>query len=162
MPLGSSQAECSHMKLASRKWQSHISIKSLMPGAVRNSSPIQTSKPVKLHKFWLLHIPFLPHYHTTIWFRRRHCNGSWVISRWCGQSLITDNISPRKQIRVSILKYVSIFVISVTKLSEMIICWCMCKGHMAHKQDLDSKPSWLTFNQRNIVLRLTGKWEHAV
>jgi len=63
---------------------------------------------------------------------------------------------------VPILLRVNIVSISVFKFWDMIICLGMCKGHTGHTKILDSKLTWLTIDQPDIVLPLTDKWEHAI
>jgi len=76
--------------------------------------------------------------------------------------MIIDDISRWKVIGVHILLSVSIVLISLTKLWDMIIRLRMCKGHTGHMKVLDSKPSWLTTNHRDIVQPLTDKWECTI
>jgi len=63
---------------------------------------------------------------------------------------------------VPILLCVSIFLISVTRLWDMIIRLCMCKSYMGHTKVLHSKPWWLKIDLRDIILPLTDKWERAI
>jgi len=44
----------------------------------------------------------------------------------------------------------------------MIICLCMCQSHMEHSKILNSKPSTLRIDPRDIVLPLTYKYEYAI
>ena len=52
MPQGTSQADISHMRLASGKPQSQVDISALTPNAVPNSLPIKQLKPVKPVSFY--------------------------------------------------------------------------------------------------------------
>ena len=55
--------------------------------------------------------------------------------------MIIDHMSSWKVINVPILLGFSIVLISLTKVQDMIICLCMCKGHTGHTKVPVSKLS---------------------
>jgi len=73
---------------------------------------------------------------------------------------ICDDVSIWNAIPVPILLRVSFYLISVTKLWDMIIRLCMCKGQIGHANDVDIKSHWLTTNERDIVLPVTIEWDN--
>jgi len=109
-----------------------------------------------------LHVTSQANYHRGIGFRWTYCNGSFVIGTLPAQLVIIEDLSPQEVIGVPILLCVNIFLISVTKLWDIIIRLCMCKGHTGHTKVLNSKPSWLTVDQPDIILPLTDKWQRAI
>jgi len=109
-----------------------------------------------------VHVTSLTNYHPGIGIRWTHCNGSFIIHTLPAQIVIIDDLSLRKAIGVHILLRVSSLLISVTTLWDMIIPLCICKGYTGRTKLLDSKLSWLTIDQRDIVLPLTDKWESAI
>jgi len=58
-----------------------------------------------------------------------------------------------------ILLRVSYFLISVTKLWDMIICLHMCNGRTHHALGLESKSRFKTANTCDYCLPITVKWE---
>jgi len=116
-------------------------------------------EPCWIHKLSPLHIASLANNHTWIRFRWRDCKGSFIVRRLDAQIVIVDNAYPWKAIDVSILLRVSFFLISVTKLWDMIFHLRMCNGHTGHTIVLDSKLSWLRIKQLDIILPVTVKWE---
>jgi len=70
---------------------------------------------------------------------------------------ISDDISILNVIPVPILLCVSFYLISVTKLWDMIICLCMCKGQESHANAIDFKSRWLTTNELDLIMPVTGK-----
>ena len=70
---------------------------------------------------------------------------------------ICDNVSIWNVIPVAILLRVSFYLISVTKFWDMIIRLCIFKGRISHASAVDYKSHWLTTNERDIVLPVTGK-----
>jgi len=71
-----------------------------------------------------------------------------------------DHISPRRAIGLPILLPVSCFLNAVTKLWDMLIHLCLCKGHTGDTIVLDCKSSWLTITQLDFVLPVVVKCEH--
>jgi len=59
----------------------------------------------------------------------------------------------------SILLPVSVFLRSVTKLWDMIICLCMCKGWTHHVNVLERKSSPEVANKFDFSLPITVNWE---
>jgi len=116
----------------------------------------QTCKPLPQH------VTSLANYHTGIAFRWPNCNGSFVISTLPAQLGITDDLSLQKVNAVAISLRVNVFLISVPKLWDMIIHLCMCNCHTGNTDVLDSKPSWLTIDQPDIVLPPPDKWDSAI
>jgi len=95
--------------------------------------------------------------HVEFVFGRRNRDGfcvAWGLSK---QRDIFDNVSLQKAIRVPIVLYVCFYLISVSKLWDMIIHLCMFKGRMGHANIPDSKSHWLITNELDIVLPVTMK-----
>jgi len=114
-------------------------------------------KACPTYKVQPMHIASQANYHLEIGFRQRHCDGCCIAGGMNWQLGISDNVSIWNVILVSILLCVCIYLISVTKWWDMIICLCMCKGRIGHANVLDFKSHWLTTNKRDIVLPITGK-----
>jgi len=106
-----------------------------------------------------LQVASLGNFNTGIGSRQRNFNGSFIDGRSDTQIAIFGVISSLQAISVPSLLCVSFWLISVPKLWRMIIHRCMCKGHRGHQIVLDSKPSWLTMNQLDIVLPAMFKQE---
>jgi len=111
------------------------------------------------HKLWPLHIASPTNHHIEIGFGQRHCDGFCVIGGIQRQVCIFDFISLRKAISVPILLSVSIFLISVTKLWDMIIRLCMCKGQTRQANARESKSGRMSANQFDFSAPMTVKWE---
>jgi len=73
---------------------------------------------------------------------------------------LCDAVSVWNAINVSILLRVSFYFISVTKLWDMIIRQCMCKGRIGCANVLDCKSHPLTANERDIVLPIVVKFDN--
>jgi len=101
-------------------------------------------------------------YHIVIGFWRRHGDSSCVAGRMNSQTGISDNVSFCNVIPVPTFPRVSIYLISVTKLWDMIIRLCMCKGRISHAKALDFISHWLTTNEHDIVLPITGKSDNSI
>jgi len=99
-------------------------------------------------------------YHVQIRFVRRYGDCSCIMGGVNMQVDIFDLVSLRNAICVPIGLHVSCYLISVTKLWDMIICLCMWKGWMGNGNVLESKSHWLTANQHHIVLPVTVKPEN--
>jgi len=73
------------------------------------------------------------------------------------QSVILDVWSRWKAMCLPILLRVSYFLISVTKLWDLIICLCMCKGRTHHVNVLQSKSLCKTAQTFSFHLHVTVK-----
>jgi len=78
------------------------------------------------------------------------------------QYVIIEDISVQKVVGVSISIRERILLILLSILHEMIIRMCMCKGQTGHTNGPNSKQTWLTADQHNIVLPFTDKLERAI
>jgi len=107
-----------------------------------------------------LYIVSLADYHIQIGVGQRNRNGSCVPTDVNEQIAIVGGVSLRKAIRVPILLCVSFYLISVTKLWDMIICLCICKGRMGHANVLDCKLCRLMTTEHHIVMLVTVKSEY--
>jgi hypothetical protein len=96
--------------------------------------------------------------HTDIGFGGRDGDGSCITGSVDSQISIFDDVSCIKAICELVLLCVSFIGISVTKLTNRIIRQCVCKGRMGRSSVLDSKSSWLTKNNLDMVLPVTDKW----
>jgi len=76
-----------------------------------------------------------------------------------GQSGIFDNVSLWKAILLPILLCVSHVLISVTKLWDMILSLCMCKGQTGFATVLDSNTHYWITNNHDMILDGTGTWD---
>jgi len=103
-------------------------------------------------KDWPPHIASLANYDVEIGFGWRHGDGSCVTGDIDSQIVNIDDVALVKVICVPILLSVSLFWISVTKLWDMLIRQCVCKGHMGHPTVPDAKSSWSTTNEGYIIL----------
>jgi len=103
----------------------------------------------------LLRTDRLAIYHNESGFGRRDSVGSCFCDTSDRPILIFDVISLWKAIFVPILLFLSIFLISVTKLWDMIICLWMCKGPTHHVTVLEPKSSSQMANKLNFSLPIT-------
>ena len=76
-----------------------------------------------------------------IGFGRRHGDGSCTVGTIDSQIGDFDDISQPISICEPIWLRVSFFWILVTKLGDMIILQCVCKGRMGHAKVLHTKSS---------------------
>jgi len=86
-----------------------------------------------------LHIASPANHHIEIRFGGRHGDSSCICGGIERQIGIIDVLSWWKEICIPILLRVSLYLISVTKLWDMIICLCKCKGQTHHPKVLESK-----------------------
>jgi len=107
------------------------------------------------HKFQPLHIASHANYNIEIGFQQRHGGGSCVAGGMNRQIGICDDVSIWNAIPVPIFLRVSFYLISVTKLWDMIIRLCMCKSQIGNANILDFKSHWLMTNDRDIILPVT-------
>jgi len=91
--------------------------------------------------------------------RRRHDDGSWVGSGIESQQVPFDVKSWWKVIRLPILLHVDFFLILVTKLWDLIIRLCMCKGQTHHPKVLVSNSGAKTANTSDFYLPVTFQWQ---
>jgi len=163
-PQGTSRPGSSHIRLCSLNPQSKSSIPRGEPAAEPDSSTLLNVKPVQPISS-VEPVNFYPgiwspaNYHIDIGLRRRHGDGSCVYGRIDMQTVIFDVQSLWKASCLLILLHVSIFLISVTKLWDMIIRQCMCKGRTHHVKVLESKSHFRIAETYNIFLQVTVMWQ---
>jgi len=75
------------------------------------------------------------------------------------QTVIFDVRSRRKASCLPILLRVSFFLISVTKLWDMIIRLCMCKGRTHHVNVLESKSHCEMTKTFSFILQVSVMWQ---
>jgi len=155
---GTSRPGGSHIRLGSVKPQSKSSILSGEPAAEPNSSLLLKAKPVKPVSFYPCIWP-PANYHIDIRFQRRDGDGSCVCGRIHMQTVIFDIWSWGNASCLPILLSVSFFLISVTKLWDLIIRLCMCKGRTHHVNVLESESRCKTAKTFSFILQVTVKWQ---
>jgi len=130
-----------------------------IPPALPNALFVSDSgiKASRSRKLGSLYIASQAYYNIETGFRRRHGDGSCVTAGMNRPIGIGDNVSIWNVRSVPISLHVSFYFISVTKLWDMIIRLCMSKGQIGHANVLDFESHWLTTNERDIVLPVTGK-----
>jgi len=96
-------------------------------------------------------------YHIEIWFWRRQGDSVFITRGMNREIHLAVDVLLRKAIRVPILLSISFYFIAVTKLWDINICLCMCKGQIGHANVLDFKTHWLTTYQCDIVLPVSVK-----
>jgi len=96
-------------------------------------------------------------YHIDIRFRRRDGDGTCICGRIQVQTVHFDVWSWWIASCLPILLSVSFGLISVTKLWDMIIRLCMCKGWMHHAIVLKSKSGGKTAIKFGLILQVTVK-----
>jgi len=95
--------------------------------------------------------------HVEIRFRQRP-GDSFCIARGMNRQIgIRNDVSPRKATNEPIFLCASFYLISVTKLWDMIIRLCMCNSRVVHGNVLQFKSYWLTTNECDMVLLVTFK-----
>jgi len=112
------------------------------------------------HKLLWLHIASPANHHIEIGFGQRHCDGSCVVRLIDRQSVICYVISRWKAICVPIWLPVSFVLISPTKLWDMMIHLCMCKGRTHHAKVLEAKSDCIMAKKLDFCLPITDKWEN--
>jgi len=158
MSEGTWQPGSSHIRLGSVKPRSKSSIPSGEPAAEPDLSPLLKAKPVEPVSFYPCIWP-PANYHIDIGFRRRDCDGSSVCGRIDMQNVILDVWSRGKASCLPILLRVSFFLISVTKLWDLIIRLCMCKGRTHHVHVLESESRCKMAKMFSFILQVTVKWQ---
>jgi len=148
----------SHIRLGSVKPQSKLSIPSGEPAAEPDLSPLLKAKPVEPVSFYPCIWP-PANYHIDIGFRRRDGDGSCVCGRIDMQTVIFNVWLQGKASCLPILLRVSFFLISVTKLWDLIIHLCMCKGRTHHVNVLESESRCKTAKTFSFILQVTVKWQ---
>jgi len=111
-------------------------------------------------KILLRYIVFQPYYHIEIIFGRRNSDGFCVTGGVKRHIDNFDDISLEKVVHGLILVGIRFYLISVTKLWDMIIHLCMCKWWIGHANVQDSESSWLTTNEYDIILQITIQSEN--
>jgi len=159
MALVISRQGGSYFRLGSGTLQSNTSIFGLAPAAKPDLSLMKNVKPVELCKLLLLHIISTAYHHIEIGFRQRHGDGSCVCRGIESHKGIVDVISQWKDVCVPTLLHVSVNLISVTKLWDMMIRLCMCKGQTDHPKVVESKSGCKMANTFDFCLQATVKWE---
>ena len=149
MPGGTSRPGSGHIGLGSVKPLSNTSISGLEPAVEPDTSPWRKAKPVEPVIFCHCILPTANH-HIDFGRRRRHADGSCVSGGIERQSVIFDVICLWKAICLPILRSVRYFLISVTKLWDMIIRLCLCKGRMHHVKVLKSESGEKTADTFNL------------
>jgi len=157
-PHGTSRAGSSHIRLGSVKPQSKSSIPSGVPAAEPDSSTLLKAKPVEPVSFDPCILP-PANYHIDIGFWRREGDGSCVCGRTELQTVIFDVWSLWKASYLPIVLCVCFCLISVTKLWDMIIRLCMCKGRTHNVTVLKSKSGCETAILFDFILQVTVKWQ---
>jgi len=137
-PQGTSRPGTSQIRPGSVKPQSKSSIPSGEPAAEPDLSMLLKAKPVQWVSFYPCIEPPANH-HIDIGFRRRDGDGWSICGRIEVQTVLFDVWSRWKASCLTILPRVSFGLISVTKLWDMIICLCMCKGRTHHVKVQKSK-----------------------
>jgi len=155
---GTSRPGSSHIRLRSVKPQSKSSIPSGEPAAEPDSSLMLKAMPVEPVSVYPCIWP-PANYHIDIGFRRRDGDGSCVCGRIDIQNGILDVWSRGKASCFPILLHVNIFLISVTKLWDLIIGLCMCKGRTHHVNVLESESRCKTAKTFSFILQVTVKWQ---
>ena len=89
-----------------------------------------------------LHEASLGNYHIEIRYRQRYGDGFHVARGIDSQIVSFEDLSLGKAIFVPTLLCISFFLISVSKLWDMIFHQCVCKGRTGHVNVLDSKSGW--------------------
>jgi len=148
-PQATSRLGSSHIRLGSVKLQSKSSIPSGEPAAEPDSSTLLKAKPVESVSSAELVILYPciyrpANYHIDIGFRRRDGDGSCVCAKIDMQTVIFDVWSLGKASCLPLSLRVSFFMISATKLREMMICLCMCKGRTHHVKVQEFKSHFKT------------------
>jgi len=98
-------------------------------------------------------------YHIDIGFRRRDGDGCSVCGRIVVHTVLLDVWSRWKASCLPILLRVSFGLISLTKLWDVIIRQCMCKGRTHHVHVLKSKSGCKTAITFRFILQVTLKWQ---
>jgi len=153
-----SQPGSSDIRLGSVKPQSDTTLSGLEPAAEPDTSSLLKAKPVEPVSFYDCIVPPANH-HIDFRFRWRHGDSSCVSGRIDRQSAIFGVISWRKASCLPTLLCVSFFLISETKLGDMVIRLCMCKGTTHHVKLLESK-SWGKMAQTcDFYIHVTVMWQ---
>jgi hypothetical protein len=155
---GTSRQGCSHIRLGSVKLQSKSSIPSGEPAAEPDSWPFLKAKPVE--QVNLYPSQWRPaNYHIHIGCQRRDDDGSCVGGRIDMQNVIFDVWSQGKASCLQILLPVNFFLISGTKLWDMIMCLCMCKSRTHLVNVLEFISHCNTDKTYCFILQVTVKWQ---
>jgi len=158
MPQGTSQPGCSQNRLGSVKPQSNMSTPGLQPTAEFDTSPLLKAMPVEPVSFYPCLEPQF-YQHIDFGFERRHGDSCWFWGGIHSHIVILDIISWWKAICLPILLCFIIFLILVTKLWDIIIRLCMCKGRTHYVRVLESKSCGKPAKIFDFYLQITVKWQ---
>jgi len=75
---------------------------------------------------------------------------------------ICDPVSNWSAIPVPIVQHVSFYLISVTKLWDMMIRQCMCKGRIGHSNVLHCQSHQVTTNECDVVLPVVVELDYYI
>jgi len=148
----------SHIRLGSVKPQSKLRVPTGDPAAEPDSSPLLKAKPVEPVSFYPCLWPPAD-YHIDIGFRQRDGDGFGVCGTLDMQTVILDVWSWGKGSCLPIFLCVSYFLISVTKLWDLIVRLCMCKGRTHHVNVLETESLCKTAKTFSFILQVTAKWQ---
>jgi len=160
IPQVTSRPGSSRMRLGLQ--EPHTQRQSVLPSGLH--ARLVTDSEIKAHwthKLSPLHIASQANCQIEIGFRGRHSDLSTVARAINRQIGIYDNVSILNAIPAPILLCVSFYVISVTKLWDMIIRLCMCKGRIGHATFLNFNSHCLTTDVRDIILPVTVTWDNS-
>ena len=159
MLQGTSRPGSSHIRIGSGKPQSNTSIFGFPPTAGTKFASQWDCVACWSRKLWPRHIASPANHHTEIRFRQRQGGGSCVMIGIESQIDIFYIITQSKAMCVLIWLCVSFFFILVTKLWDMIIHLCMCKGRTHHAKDIQSLSGCNIANTFDFCLPIAVKWE---
>jgi hypothetical protein len=157
-PQGTSRPGISHIGLGSVQQRSTWSIPSGVPAAEPDSSMLLKAVPVEPVIFNPCIYP-PANYHIDIRFLQRDGGGSTICRRIQVQTVMFNIWSQWKASCLQIDLHDSFFWISVTKLRDVIIRLCMCKGRMHLVKVLESKLGYKTAMKFAFFLKVTIKWQ---
>jgi len=153
MPAVTSRPGYCQIRLSLENPQSHHFKPVVLPDAVSDSTPTQDAKPVEP----LSISPCLKHPKLVtieIEYEWRYGDGSRIAAGIGSHIVSFEDLCVVKAIYVPVLLRVCIFLISVTKLWDMIVYQCMCKDRRGHAKVLDSKSHWLMASKLEIDLHV--------
>jgi len=158
MLQGTSRPARSQIRLRVVKPQSTTSIAGLEPAVELNLSTLVNAKPVEPESFYpCMESP--ANYHIDFRFGWRHGDSSCICRGLDRQTVMFDIKSQSKAICIQLLLHITFFMISVTKLCDMIIRLCMWKGQTHQVKVLESKSGSKTANTFDFYLQVTVKWQ---
>jgi len=111
------------------------------------------------HKLWPMHIASLANHHIEIPLGWGNSDARSIARRIDEEIAMFKGISVWEVIGVSILLRVSNFLVSVIKISELLIRLSMCKCHMPLAKVLDSKSGCKMTSKLDIILPDCVMWD---